>query len=214
MGKRFIIILAVIFVFFAGFVFISKRNNSTSNISDGEGIVSQNLMGAGNKGVVLVEYGDFQCPACAAYFPIIKQLKSDFGDDITFQFRHFPLVSIHQNAMAAHRAAEAAAKQDKFWEMHDLLYERQNVWVNTPNPTAIFEVYAAELGLDMEQYLQDYSSSLVNDIINADVRSAQALGATSTPTFVLNDERLAELPNSYDDFKSLIEDAIKQQNDQ
>ena len=82
------------------------------------------IVGESKSGVTLIEYGDFQCPACQQYYPIFKQIKEKYKDQITVQFRHFPIVSAHQNAMVAHRAAEAASNQGKFWEMHDLLIRK------------------------------------------------------------------------------------------
>ena len=81
--------------------------------------------------VTLIEYGDFQCPACGSYYPIVKKLESDFPKDLRVVYRFFPLVNVHQNAMPAAQSAYAAGKQNKFWEMHDALYENQNSWANT-----------------------------------------------------------------------------------
>lgn len=207
MSKRFWLILAGLLVIFLGVVFINKNNSNepaTQNAVNG----TNHTQGSGTSGVALVEFGDFQCPACGSYYPIVKQIKQAYGDEITFQFRHYPLVSIHQNAMAAHRAAEAAGNQGKFWEMHDLLYERQQVWSPSTNVAQIFEDYAAELGLNVDTFNQDVASSSVNDIINADVKAAQAAGATSTPTFVLDGKRLEEPPKDLEGFKQLIDQAI------
>lgn len=206
MSKRFLLILAAITAIFIGIVVVSN-DSSPSNQSTSEG--SNHTQGEGTKGVTLVEFGDFQCPACASYFPILQQLKKKYGDDITFRFRHFPLVQIHQNAMVAHRASEAAAMQDKFWEMHDLLYQRQQLWKDSNNPTALMESYASELKLDIEKYQQDFSSKQVADIISADIKAAQAAGATSTPTFVLNGQKIEEIPRDVEGFSKLIDQAAQ-----
>ncbi len=207
MSKRFLLILAGLSIIFIGVIVVTKQNDDNATTVD-TNAGSNHVQGAGTSGVVLVEFGDFQCPACASYFPLLNQIKADYGDQIAFQFRHYPLVSIHQNAMAAHRAAEAAGKQDKFWEMHDILYSRQQVWQAAPNVTQIFEDYAAELGINIDTYKQDVASSVVNDIINADVKAAQAAGATATPTFILDGKRLEETPKDIDGFKQLIDEAI------
>lgn len=207
MSKRFLIILAVLFAVFAGFIIFSKRGNKSSN-TDSSTQASQHIQGSGNKSVVFLEYGDFQCPYCADYFPIVEQVRQHYGDDITFQFRNFPLVNLHQNAMAASRAAEAANKQGKFWEMYTLLYERQKSWDNSSDPTKIFEAYAAELGLDINQFNADYNSAEVSAIINADVKAGQALDLTSTPTFFINGKKLDNPPTSVDGFIQLIDQAI------
>ncbi len=210
MSNRFLVILVACAAIFAGLLFAGKKqaNAPTSN-GNSSVQASNHVQGKGTTGVVLVEYGDFQCPACGAYYPIVKQVKQKFGDQITFQFRNFPLIQIHQNAMAAHRAAEAANKQNKFFEMHDMLYERQKSWEQVTNPMPIFESYAQELGLNVGQFKSDVSSSAINDIIQADIREGQALKATSTPTFVLNGKKLDTNPRDFESFSKLIEDAIK-----
>lgn len=86
------------------------------------------VKGKENASVTLIEYADFQCPACASYAPVVEQLEENYGDRVRFVFRHFPLISIHKNAYAASVATEAAGAQGKFWEMHDLLFERQSEW--------------------------------------------------------------------------------------
>ncbi len=209
MSKRFLIIMAALVVLFVGFIVFGKdKNNSASNSGDGTSEGSSYVLGAGTTGVTLVEFGDFQCPACRSYYPVMKQVKDKYGDQIKFQFRHFPLVQIHQNAMVAHRAAEAAGRQGKFWEMHDLLYERQQGWQSSSNPTVIMEDYAAELGLNIDQFKADFASASVNDTIQADIKAGQALGASSTPTFVLNGKKLDPSPTDVAGFSKLIDEAI------
>jgi protein-disulfide isomerase len=214
MSKRFLIILAVLVAGFAGFIiFQGKKDtpNSTNNSSSSAG--SEHKQGAGNKSVTLVEYGDFQCPSCASYYAIIKEVKDKYKDDITFQFKHFPLTQIHNNAMAAHRAAEASGKQNKFWEMHDLLYERQTIWGTNQNVVQIMEDYATELGLNVEQFKSDYQSSSVNDIINSDISSGNSFQITGTPSFLLNGEKIDNPEQSIDAFSKIIDEAIaKSQN--
>lgn len=207
MSKRFLVIMVGLAMVFVGvIVFAKNKDTSAPGIDTGTG--SNHTQGAGTSGVTLLEFGDFQCPACASYYPLVEQVQEAYGDKITFQFRHFPLVNIHQNAMAAHRAAEAAGKQDKFWEMYDVLYQRQQVWESSTNPAQIFEDYATELGLNVETYKQDVASSATNDIINADVKAAQATGATSTPTFIVDGKRIESLPQDLDGFKQIIDEAI------
>jgi protein-disulfide isomerase len=138
----------------------------------------------------------------------VKAVKEKFKQDITFQFRHFPLTQIHPNAQAAARAAEAASLQGKFWEMHDLLYENQQSWSSSDDVVPIFEQYAQQLGLDVNKFKQDFSSSQVNDTINADIKAGQEIGANSTPTFVLNGQKLDQNPANQAAFEKLISDAI------
>lgn len=210
MNNRFAVVVVALILAFIGIIFISKDKKADAPTTNNQEIrATEHKQGAGNKGVTLIEYGDFECPACGAYYPLVKQVKEKYKDDITFQFRHFPLVQIHRNAMAAHRAAEAAGKQNKFFEMHDMLYERQQSWKSETNPTAIFEGYAAELGLNIEQFRRQAASGDINDIINADIKAGQAADATATPTFVINGKKVEQNPRDLEAFYKLIDDAIK-----
>ena len=157
----------------------------------------------------MVEYGDFQWPACANYFPLIKQVEEKYADKVSFQFRHFPLIQIHPNAMAASRAAEAAGNQGKFFEMHDMLYENQD-----SNPTSVFENYASQLGLDMSKYQTDVGSQETNAVINADLKAGQAAGVNSTPTFYLDGKKIESNPQTADEFYKLIDEALAAKNRQ
>ncbi len=210
MNNRFLLILISCIVILGGVFFITK-NNKDDAASTSQGTASQHVTGKTDSKVVLVEYGDFECPACAAYFPIVSQIKTDYKDKIAFQFRHFPLVQIHQNAMASSRAAEAAGKQGKFWEMHDLLYSQQDAWAKSSNATAIFEDYATQLGINVDQFKTDSASSAVLDTINADVREGQNLKITGTPTFVLNGTVITETPQTYEAFAKILDAEINKQ---
>lgn len=216
MNKQFFLVVSAVVAILVGIFVVTSgdKENTGGQQSGGETQASNHLQGAGNKKVTLVEFGDFQCPACGSFYPIVKQIKEEYGDDITFQFRHYPLSQIHPNAFAAHRAAEAAGKQGKFFEMHDLLYENQEAWSSLPDPTQTFAGYAQQIGLNMEQYQADATSKEVNGTINADIKLAQEAGATSTPTFVLNGEKIPNNPKSFEEFKQLIDDAIAKANSQ
>ena len=191
MDKRFVVALLVILGLFVGFFYVTKKDSSDSN-SSSTGQVTSHKVGAGNKKVTLVEYGDFQCPVCADFEPIIQEVKKKYGDDITFQFSHFPLDTIHPNARAAHRASEAAGNQGKFFEMHDVLYANQQSWSASSNARAIFESYATQLGLDLAKFKADYIDEKTNDIINADYAAGSKLGVEGTPTFFLNGRKLQD----------------------
>jgi protein-disulfide isomerase len=207
MSKRFLLVLAIIVLGLGG-VFWLTRDKANAP-SSGNAQATNHLRSHGNSGVVLLEYGDLQCPACGAYYPIIKQLETKYASKVTFQFRHFPLVQLHPNAFAAARAAEAAGLQGKFFEMHDKLYENQQSWSGSSNPNIFFEDYATQLGLKLDQFRKDSASSLVNDIINADIKAGQAAGADATPTFVLDGKKLDQNPPDYTSFAKLLDDAIK-----
>lgn len=213
MSKRFLLIMAALIVVFLGVIIYSKNSEkSAENGANGQG--SNHVVGAGTAGVTLVEFGDFECSACRSYYPIVKQLEEKYGDKLKFQFRHFPLVQTHKNAMIAHRAAEAAGRQDNFWQMHDLLYERQTAWGQSSNAIAIMEDYAAELGLNIDQFKSDFASESVNDTISADTKAGQALGVNSTPSFFINGKKVDPLPSDVAGFSKLIDEAIAQQGTQ
>lgn len=153
--------------------------------------------------VVFTEYSDFQCPACAAYYPIIKQLQEKFGSKIGFAYRYFPLSNIHANADIAAQAAEAAGRQGKFWEMHDLLFQNQKVWSPDPDAQAIFKDYAKQLKLDEAKFATDLFANDVKDKILTSFENGIALNISGTPTFFLNGNKIPA-PRSYEDFEALI----------
>lgn len=142
--------------------------------------------GGASAPVTLIEYSDFQCPACSAFEPVINNVLAVYGDNVQFAYRHFPLYTIHANAEKAAHASEAAAMQGKFWEMHDLLLDRQADWENLADTTSMFIAYANLLELDAEQFTLDLTSDAVRDRVKTDVNSGNAAGINSTPTFYLN----------------------------
>lgn len=223
MDKRFFVVLAAIILIFASVFAFSKNSDNKSGSSSVLSVSSTNhVKGKGQKGVTLVEYGDFQCIGCFGYEPVIKEVVDKYSDDIYFQFRNLPLVQLHVNAFAAARAAEAAGLQNKYWEMHDVLYEPSSwqAWTNSTNPRALFDSYAQKLGLNMEQFKQDYLSSKVNDAINADLAEfKKTRRPMATPTFFLDgtyldSTKLVDQNNrpSVDKFKAVLDGEIAKKN--
>lgn len=215
MNKQFIAVLLVLVAALFGVATLTKeKTDPGSNGGNGSSQAkpSEHVVGTGNKKVTLIEYGDFQCPACKSYYPIVQQIKQAYGDDIKFQFRNFPLTQIHPNAFIGHRAAEAAGKQGKFFEMHDLLYEQQDSWSRASDPSSVLHSYAEQLSLNIDQFKKDMTSPDIAAIINADIKEAQDVGANSTPTFVINGRKIEENPKSLDDFKKLIDEEIAKAN--
>lgn len=210
MNKQFFaVILVVVGVLIGIFAFTGDKNSSNTGGANGSGSqTSSHIAGKADSKVTLQEFGDFQCPACKAYFPIVNELKQTYGDRVAFQFSHYPLVQIHPNAFIGSRAAEAAGKQGKFFEMHDLLYENQDAWAQSKTPASVLEGYASQLGLNLDQFKTDMNGSSVADTINADVKAAQAKGANSTPTFVLNGKKIEQNPRSIDEFKKLLDEEL------
>jgi len=144
------------------------------------------VAGPANAPVRLEEFGDFECPPCGIFHPILKQMQEEFGDKLQVTFREFPLVPAHQHALAAASAAEAAGLQGKFWEMHHLLYDHQNEWKKEFNVRPIFEGYAKQIGLDIERYKTDMNGDLVAQRIFADGKRGHSLGVSGTPTVFIN----------------------------
>lgn len=159
-------------------------------------------------GVTLIEYGDFQCPACAAYHSMVNSITETYGPSISFAFRHFPLTQIHRNAFLGSLAAEAAGKQGKFWEMHDKLYDEQGTWGEARNARDLFRQYAEELGLNGDQFAADLDDSALSDKIKMEQKSGYAANVPGTPTFFLNGT-LIESPGSLAEFRALIDAALQ-----
>lgn len=153
---------------------------------------------------IIVEYSDFQCPACKAYAPIIKELTDKYQDQLVFVYRHFPLKQIHLQAELAAQASEAAGNQGKFWEMHDLLFANQEQWAENPSARSLFLGYAQELGLDLDRFRQDLNHKDTKVKVKADYLSALKLNLNSTPTFFINGAKVENNPRSVDEFIELL----------
>jgi protein-disulfide isomerase len=186
MSKQFWAVLVVLAAVFIGIIaFSGKDNNNGSGGSNGK--PTNHVEGSTSTGVKLVEYGDYLCPVCGTYYQTLKDVAAKYNDKIQFQFRNLPLTSIHQNAFAGARAAEAAGLQGKYFEMHDLLYQNQSIWSSSSNPLGNFVTMAKSLKLNVDQFKKDYASSKVNDRINADIAAFEKTKKEeATPTFFLN----------------------------
>ena len=143
-------------------------------------------MGPASAAVQLEEFGDFQCPPCGLFHPILEQMHEEFGDKMRITFREYPLVPAHQHAVAAASSAEAAGLQNKFWEMHDLLYEHQADWKDKADVGPIFEGYAKQIGLDIERWKKDVASEQVAQRIFLDGKRGHSMGVKGTPTVFIN----------------------------
>lgn len=209
-NKRFIIIIAVIIAGLAGILYLNKddktSNNQTSKSSQG----STNYYGKADSPVTLTEFVDFQCEACYGYYPYVKQVKEQYKDKVRFQVRYFPISSGHQFAMQAARSAEAAARQGKFWEMHDKIFEGQKQWEQTKDPQSYFDEYAKSIGLNMEKFKTDRISSEVSDVINKDLKDVQDIGGSGTPTFTLNGKKIENPGASLEELSAVLDKALEQ----
>lgn len=145
--------------------------------------------GTSDAPVTLVEFGDFQCPACRQIFPTVNALVTTYPTQLKIVFREYPLQQ-HKNARPASRAAEAAGLQGKFWDMHTFLYERQQEWATVSDPISEFIEYAKLIGLDIEQFKTDMQGELVEARITQDVNDGDLLRLPGTPTFFVNGTQL------------------------
>ncbi len=180
-------------------------NRVTESANDGV-VIAPHIKGNPAATVTLTEYSDFQCPACASFAPYVNSLVEQYGDRLQFEYKHFPLISIHPQAVPGAKAAEAAAQQGKFFEMHDKLFENQSTWSASSNPTRFFEGYASELGLDVELFKQHYKASVIEDAIEANFAEARELGLTSTPSFFLNGQKMEF--STFEEFETQIVAAV------
>jgi protein-disulfide isomerase len=224
MDKRFLVILGAIVVIFIGiFAFNQGSNDKNSKGGGGGNQATNHVTGQGKAGVTLIEYGDYQCPVCGSFEPVVKQVREKYAAEIFFQFRNLPIVAVHKNAFAAARAAEAAGMQGKYWQMHDKLYENQDLngktgWVATDNPISYFTTFAQQIGLNVTKFKSDYASSQVNDAINADLAAFAKTGQQqATPTFFLDGKVLtnndlidSQTGPSLDKFSKIIDAEIAQ----
>lgn len=194
-----------------GLIQLTVRPHPEAALSTNQPLIADGDKGEKATPITLIEYSDFQCPACAYSARMVKRLKEELGNSFQVVYRHFPLKSIHPNAEFAARSAEAADRQGKFWEMHHLLFEKQSEWAEKEKEEAekIFAQYATELHLNVEQFQRDVHSQEVTDKVSNDYQSGLSLGVNATPTFFLNSHEITSTPQSYDEFKELLEDYLR-----
>lgn len=194
------IIFAVICLSVLGLVIVTNKKSTDSSYKGDatqvitQGPIADHVFGSNQNKVILVEYGDYECPGCEAAYPIIKQVTNSYKNQLTFVFRNLPLTTIHPNALAAATAAEAAGLQGRYYEYHDLLYDNQSSWnqASLSDRTSLFEGYAKQLGLDLNKFRNDLTSSQVGDKINRDRSTAASLGFNSTPSLMLDGAKLSQ----------------------
>ncbi len=194
-------LLAVVLI--GGAVWYSNVSAEKNN----EGVaITSHVKGNEAATVTLVEYSDFQCPACAQFQPVMEEIMAKYGDQIKFEYRHFPLLQIHPLAEPAARAAEAAGQQGKFFEYHDLLFINQKEWTASANPTPYFIKYAKELQLDEDQFRRQARSSIIQEHIRAQYDEAREQNFTGTPSFLLNGQPMKF--ETFEEFEAQIQAAI------
>lgn len=213
------IIFGVICIAILGFLVFNRKQDEVKvdNIDPAKVITDNKPLpdhtyGSDSKKVVLIEYGDFQCPGCGSLFPKLKPLKEHYKEQLTFVFRNFPLTSMHPNALAAATAAEAAGLQGKWWEYHDKLYENQTAWsqLDSSERGGVFESYAKEIGLNVDQFKKDIKSDKIAQKIKRDQSLGKKSKATATPTLVLNGKTLPQNQwSTAEDLENIIREAIE-----
>jgi len=217
MNKTRWIIFAGVCVVLFGILFITSPRAESAFNGDAakvitEGPIQDRVYGSADQKVVLIEYGDFQCPGCAGIAPTVTAIREEFKDKLTFVFRHYPLTDAHPNALAASTAAEAAGQQGKFYEMYEKLYQVQSSWskADPKQRDQLFEQYAALLGLNIDQYKKDLTSKDISDKINRDRSTARkSFGIDGTPTFILNGRKLdSQAVFDTNSFKQTIKDEL------
>ena len=198
----------LIVLLIGGLIFAMVQKTNDAN-PDGSQVIRSSthvLDDAGADAVTVVEFLDFECPACGAFHPIVEDLRDKYEGKITYAVRYFPL-SGHVNSSTAAFSAEAAAQQGKFEEMLDKLFETQQQWAGAAQPTPeVFRAFAQELGLDMAAYDKAVADPTVAERVAYDFNDGRELGVESTPTFFVNGEKLTM--DSFDDLETAIEEAL------
>lgn len=166
-----------------------------------------------NAKISLIEYGDFECPACGEYYPVVQQLIQNYSSTVLFVFRNFPLYTIHPDAGISSQAAEAAGLEggaSKYWAMNNILYSKQTEW-STTDPTQVvskyFDGYAQSIGLDVNQFNIDINASSVMEKIQNDVAGGNSAALDHTPTFFINQKQIPN-PGSAADFQAALSGAL------
>jgi protein-disulfide isomerase len=182
-AKFFLAVIVAAVLVIGGIVYYSTHQpvQKVTNLDLSQG----QKVGPDSAKVKIVEFGDFECPACGDEAPIVRQVQAS-NSNVQLIFRNFPLITIHPNAQIAARAGQAAAIQGKFWQMYDQLYSSQSQWVNQSDPTDTLVGYAGQLGMNESEFKTDITSSQVKSVVTTDYNYALSQGFDETPTFVVN----------------------------
>ena len=154
--------------------------------------------------ITIIEYSDYQCPACAYFHPIVEKVKDKYGDKVELKMKYFPLNS-HRYAALAARAAQSAKNQGKFYEMHSLLFENQKRWSGSGSPTSIFVNFARELELDIDQFKNDLNAAETQKIVMEQRQEGRNAGVNATPTFFIEGDKVDPLPRNFQEFDELVQ---------
>lgn len=200
--KAWIIFVAACVVLLGGLIYLSNQGkldvsgvdaNALQAANENNGNIADHTFGNAKSKVMLVEYGDFQCPGCGTAHPYIKNLTEKYKDQLSFTFRNFPLTSMHPNALTAAAAAEAAGLQGKYWELHNTIFEKQADWqgLSADERTDYFVNLAKSIGLDANKFRTDFTTNTaINQKIKYDQALGKKIGVTGTPQFMLNGKHI------------------------
>jgi protein-disulfide isomerase len=202
---KYVVVALVVVLSFMVFLVVKNKKETVPIERDTSIVLESHYKGAEQPVILIEEYGDFQCPACAAYVELVKTVVDEFGDSVRVQYKHFPLTQIHPHAFTAAQVAEAAGIQGKFWEMHDVLFENQEEWSRMTRTGAKkkFLEYAESLGLDTTQLERQMLDPQIREKIFSDQASGTKIRVGGTPSFTMNGD-LVETPRNIDEFRALI----------
>lgn len=203
-----LIVLAIVVV--GGLLYFSGRDDDAPETTDAAPAISDQLvrddsavLSSGDE-AVFVEFLDFECEACISLFPVIEQLRAEYGDRVSFVVRH---MSLHGNSLNAAKAAEAAGEQGEFEQMYTRLFESPEQWGHKDESQEdVFASYAEDMGLDMQRYREDLADPAIAERIEQSLQDGKDVGVEGTPTFFLNGEQLE--PETVDDLKRSFDDAL------
>lgn len=210
-----IIVIVLVGAVAAGWVVLRSSRDSANNANptpnpggEVKGAEPPHVQGNPNAPVTLEEFGDFQCPTCGSYHAELKKIQAEFGDKLKLIFRELPLLPMHEHALMAAQAAEAAGIQGKFWEMHDLLYENQAKWVEQKDLVPVFVDYAKQIGINPDQFMKDLNGERVAQRIFQDGKRAHSFGLKGTPSFFVNGKEAKDEQWKPEGLRQMIRDAL------
>jgi protein-disulfide isomerase len=210
--KPLIVIILAVAVAAGAAVFLSRQPSATAETNAAP--LNVDLKGNGHfRGpedaqLTLVEFGDYQCPYCASFHPFVKEILNRYPKQVRLEFRHFPLITVHPNSLAASKAAEAAGEQGHYWEMHDALFEYQNEWASKPDPKPVFAAIANRIGINGTILVQTMESPRLQERILKDVEQGDKGAVQAVPTFFIKGQQVP-IKLSMDDFVQVIEAHLK-----
>jgi protein-disulfide isomerase len=216
------IISALFLILFVGIIVVAKNknkpttangavqfaNNGHTRMLTKEGKDASVSAMPATTAITMVEYGDLQCPACKVYHPLVLDVLKAYPEQLKLVFKNYPLTAVHRNAMAGAIAAEAAGRQNKYFQYVDMLYEKQLEWSELDDPQPKFEEYAKALGLDVAQFKKDQQDKAIANLINDERNEGIQNGVTATPSFFINGQKI-ENPANLDAFKKIIDAELK-----